>query len=210
MRYVLNVVTALGLIFCSMAYAENASTAAPAPKADKKIEEYVTLKTNKGTMVIKLYSEKAPLTVKNFLSYVDSGFYDGTIVHRIVPGFVIQGGGYDQKFQRKPTSRPIRNESDNQVKNLRGTLSMARTGNPHSATTQFFINIDDNPDLDWRPGKPGYAVFGEIVEGINVVDAIARLERGKYGGALREAPNEMVVIEQAHRSSKPKAKAKKQ
>lgn len=136
----------------------------------------VELRTNIGSIKLELYPDKAPKTVDNFLSYVRSGFYDGTIFHRVVPGFVIQGGGFTAEMLRKDTEPPIENEADNGVRNLRGTICMARTNDPHSATSQFFINLKDNPPLDFRDRSMsgwGYAVFGEVIEGLDVVDSIA-------------------------------------
>lgn len=208
--YLKIVCTVCAFLISAASFAAQAPVSTAQPPAAQEIEDYVTFETNLGPVVIKLYAKKSPKTVRNFLKYVDSGFYDGTIIHRVVPGFVVQGGGYDSKFERKATSMPIRNESENKVKNLRGTLSMARTNNPHSATTQFFINLNDNPDLDWRAGREGYAVFGEVVKGMDIVDKIEALPRGKYRGPLAEAPNETVVIERGYRSQAPQsASAKK-
>lgn len=167
----------------------------------KQEDVLVEMKTNLGSMVIKLYPEQAPATVKNFLDYVDRGFYDGVIFHRVVPNFVVQAGGFDKQFQRKATARSIINESNNGLKNLRGTLSMARTNAPNSATSQFFINLVDNASLDYRPGSPGYAVFGEVIKGIQAIDSMALLEQGKHRGQFQNAPNETVMIESAQRMS---------
>ncbi len=135
----------------------------------------VKLETAKGDIVIELDRKAAPITVVNFVKYVDEGFYDGTIFHRVMPGFMIQGGGLLPDMSEKPTRAPIKNEASNGLKNTRGTIAMARTGMPHSATSQFFINHGDNAMLDYRPlGSPnGYAVFGKVVKGMDVVDAIA-------------------------------------
>ncbi len=135
----------------------------------------VRLETAKGDIVIELDRKAAPITVANFVQYVDEGFYDGTIFHRVIPGFMIQGGGLRPDMSEKPTRAPIKNEAANGLKNTRGTIAMARTGMPHSATSQFFINHGDNAMLDYRPlGSPnGYAVFGKVVKGMSVVDAIA-------------------------------------
>lgn len=159
----------------------------------------VVFQTTLGDLKIVLAPDKAPVTVENFLHYVDSGFYNGVIFHRIVPGFVVQGGGFDQEYQQKPAQAPIANESHNGLQNLRGTLSMARTGDPHSATSQFFINLRNNPQLDGRPGKPGYAVFGRLVEGSEVIDAMAEQPQGNHTGVFMNAPNTPVVIERAYR-----------
>jgi peptidyl-prolyl cis-trans isomerase B (cyclophilin B) len=151
--------------------------------------------------LIELYPEKAPLTVKNFLSYVDNGFYDGTIFHRVIPNFMIQGGGFSAEIKRKSAEPPIQNEADNGLKNDRGTVAMARTQDPHSATAQFFINTSDNEFLNHR-GKSGqnwgYAVFGKVVKGMDVVDAISGAKT-KNSGVMRDVPVETVFIETARR-----------
>jgi cyclophilin family peptidyl-prolyl cis-trans isomerase len=131
------------------------------------------LQTNKGDIYIELYEEKAPKTVQNFLRYVNEGFYDGTVFHRVIEGFMIQGGGFTPNMLRKKTYPPIENEASNGLKNLRGTVAMARTNDPNSATSQFFINHADNPSLDYAAGNPGYAVFGKVIDGMSVVDEIA-------------------------------------
>ncbi len=138
----------------------------------------VLMKTTDGDIVIELYAEKSPVTVENFLSYVDAGYYDGTVFHRVISNFMIQGGGFTTEMKEKPTRDPIVNESSNKLHNTRGTLAMARTSDPNSATAQFFINQRSNLRLDWTPGNEGYAVFGEVVEGMQVVDIIALTETG--------------------------------
>jgi peptidyl-prolyl cis-trans isomerase A (cyclophilin A)/peptidyl-prolyl cis-trans isomerase B (cyclophilin B) len=138
----------------------------------------VLMKTTDGDIVIELYAEKSPVTVANFLSYVDAGYYDGTVFHRVISNFMIQGGGFTTEMKEKPTRDPIVNESSNKLHNTRGTLAMARTSDPNSATAQFFINQRSNLRLDWTPGNEGYAVFGEVVEGMQVVDIIALTETG--------------------------------
>ena len=133
----------------------------------------VKLQTSLGDVVIKLNAANAPVSVENFLSYVKAGHYDGTIFHRVIPGFMAQGGGFTEKWAQKPTKAPIKNEADNGLKNTRGTIAMARTSDPQSATAQFFINYADNAFLDYKSATPqgwGYAVFGEVVEGQEVVD----------------------------------------
>ena len=158
----------------------------------------VVLETTLGTIQVELYPEQAPLTVENFLEYVDAGFYDGTIFHRVIPGFVLQGGGFAADMTRKPTRPPIKNEADNGLKNARGTLSMARTSEVDSATSQFFVNVVDNAFLDHGERDFGYAVFARVVEGMDVVDQIAAVEtttRGSY----QDVPVEPVVIESARR-----------
>lgn len=157
----------------------------------------VRLQTNQGVVVLELYPEKAPKTVANFLAYVQSGFYDGTIFHRVVPGFVVQGGGFDPSFRQKPTKAPVENEATNKLSNLRGTVAMARTAEVHSATSQFFINLQDNTFLDHRDTSPrgfGYCVFGRVVEGMEVVDAIAAIPTGPGGPFPAEVPQKPVVI----------------
>jgi cyclophilin family peptidyl-prolyl cis-trans isomerase len=138
----------------------------------------VLMKTTDGDIVIELYAEKSPVTVANFLSYVDAGYYDGTVFHRVISNFMIQGGGFTTEMKEKPTRDPIVNESSNKLHNTRGTLAMARTSDPNSATAQFFINQRSNLRLDWTPGNEGYAVFGEVVDGMQVVDIIALTETG--------------------------------
>jgi cyclophilin family peptidyl-prolyl cis-trans isomerase len=161
------------------------------------------METSAGTIRIELFPQQAPITTQNFLAYVDSGFYDGTIFHRVIPGFVVQGGGFTRDMERKATNRPaIQNESTNGLKNLRGTLSMARTNAAHSATSQFFINLVDNPALDpgGRPGATwGYAVFGKVIDGMDVVDAIAAQPTTTVDG-MADVPVEPVVIEKAYRA----------
>jgi len=133
----------------------------------------VQMQTSAGNLEIELFDEQAPKTVANFLHYAQQGYYEGTIFHRVIPGFMIQGGGFTQDMQKKPTDAPIENESGNGLSNNAGTLSMARTNDPNSATTQFFINSVDNPRLDARGNQPGYAVFGRVVKGMDVVNEIS-------------------------------------
>ncbi|ROR32710.1 peptidylprolyl isomerase [Inmirania thermothiophila] len=168
----------------------------------------VALETTLGRIVVELDPERAPRTVANFLRYVDEGFYDGTVFHRVVPGFVIQGGGFTPDLRLKRPHSPIPNEADNGLSNRRGTLAMARTADPHSANSQFFINLVDNPFLDHRDRTPrgwGYAVFGRVVEGIDVVDRIGRVDTGPAGPFPRDVPRTPVVIERAYRVEEPAA-----
>ena len=158
----------------------------------------VRFETSHGPFIVELYDEDAPQTVENFLRYVDQGFFAGTIFHRIVPGFVIQGGGLTADFVQKKTHPPVRNEAANGVRNERGTLSMARTDDVHSATSQFFVNLADNDFLDHRPGQYGYAVFGRIAEGMDVIDRIAAVGTGRRKG-YTDAPLEDVLITQVTR-----------
>ncbi len=159
----------------------------------------VKFSTNKGDMLIELYCDKAPITTENFIQYVKDGFYDGTIFHRVIPGFVIQGGGFEPGMNQKATRDNIQNEADNGVKNSRATLSMARTPDPHSASSQFFVNLKDNDFLDFT-GKNqqgwGYAVFAEVVEGMEVVDAIAAVATGNVSGH-QDVPIEDVIVTSA-------------
>jgi len=178
----------------------NAETAKPeAAPAAKKNTVQVVFQTTLGEVHLELFENKAPVTVKNFLQYVDSGFYNGVIFHRVVPGFVAQGGGFDRSYQQKPTLAPIINESDNGERNSRGTIAMARTTDVNSATAQFFINLRDNFQLDASPSQLGYAVFGRVVKGMDVVDSMAEQPQGKHSGVFVNAPNEPIVIDRAYR-----------
>ena len=161
----------------------------------------VVLETSKGKIVIELYLQKAPETVVNFLDYVDAKFYDGTIFHRVIPNFMIQGGGFTSDMKRKPGKGPIKNEADRGLKNDRGTIAMARTGDPHSATAQFFINSANNDFLDHKNKTQqgwGYAAFGKVIEGMDVIDAISAVKTTKRG-SFRDVPVEEVVIKSAGR-----------
>ncbi len=169
-----------------------------APSFGQDTPPRVALETSHGTIVLELNPEKAPITVENFLDYVDRGWYDGTIFHRVIDGFMIQGGGFTSDLQRKITRPEIENESKNGLSNKRGTISMARTGDPHSATAQFFINSVDNEGLDGKANSWGYAVFGEVVEGMDVVDAISKVETGMRNG-MGDVPDETVAIKSAKR-----------
>jgi cyclophilin family peptidyl-prolyl cis-trans isomerase len=157
----------------------------------------VVMDTSLGKIKIELYPKKAPITVKNFLRYVDEKHYDGTIFHRVVPGFVIQGGGLLPNGREKPTHEPIKNEAGNGLSNQRGTIAMARTDEPDSATAQFYINLKNNTFLDRAEEKAGYAVFGRVIEGMDVVDKIASVETGV--GARESRPVEDVVIKSVRR-----------
>jgi len=159
----------------------------------------VKLHTNHGTITIELDSEKAPETVENFLAYVTAGHYDNTIFHRVIKGFMIQGGGFEPGMVQKPTREPIKNEADNGLKNVTGTVAMARTQDPHSATAQFFINVADNDFLDFRSADTqgwGYCVFGRVTEGMDAVNAIRSVKTGS-SGFHQDVPVEDVVIERA-------------
>ena len=162
-------------------------------------QQKVLLKTSKGEITLQLDADKAPLSVANFLAYVDSGFYNGTIFHRVIEGFMIQGGGLTADMEKKETREPVQNEAKNGLKNLRGTIAMARTSEPHSATAQFFINHSDNANLDYPSFDGwGYAVFGKVVEGMEVVDAIAGASTG-VRGMRRDVPRETITIESVSR-----------
>ena len=153
----------------------------------------VIMETNLGTIELEMLDDKAPISTKNFLDYVDSGFYDGTIMHRVIPGFMIQGGGFNAEMKEKDTNPPITNEADNGCKNLRGTLSMARTQEKDSATSQFFINLVDNAFLDHGERDFGYAVFAKVVAGMDVVDKFAAVPTGNKG-FHQDVPVEPVSI----------------
>lgn len=158
----------------------------------------VAVQTNAGTIVLELDSERAPTSVENFLGYVNSDFYNDTLFHRVIDGFMIQGGGFSPKYMRKRTQSPIRNEANNGLKNKAYTIAMARTNSPHSATSQFFINTVDNPNLDHTEptGRGwGYAVFGRVIDGFDVVDNIGTVETGSAGPFPRDVPKEAVIIE---------------
>ena len=168
--------------------------------AEEKNPE-VLLETTSGDILLELYPDKAPETVANFLKYVDDGFYDNTIFHRVIPNFMIQGGGMTAKLQEKETREPIKNEADNGLKNERGTIAMARTMEPHSASAQFFINHKDNDFLNYRAATQdgwGYAVFGKVIDGMDVVDKVAKIKT-KSQGVHDDVPVDMVLITKASR-----------
>jgi len=169
----------------------------------------VVMETSMGTVEMELYEEKAPISVRNFLSYVDAGHYDGTVFHRVIKGFMVQGGGFDQQYKQKPVNAPIRNEADNGLKNEEGTLAMARTMVVDSATAQFFINARTNPHLDHRSNDPrgfGYAVFGKVTKGMEVVKAIEGVKTGACGPIRSDCPAEAVVIKSIKRKEPPAKK----
>ena len=173
-----------------------------APKAEAKKDPIVVLETNKGKIVIKFYADAAPISVKNMLAYVDAGFYNGTVFHRVIPGFMIQGGGFTVDLQQKETRAPIKNEATNGKRNKRGTVAMARTGVVDSATSQFFINVVDNAFLDHRgkdPTEYGYAVVGEVMEGMDVVDTIAKVSTETLPTGMQNVPTQPVIILKAFR-----------
>jgi peptidyl-prolyl cis-trans isomerase B (cyclophilin B) len=156
------------------------------------------LHTNYGAITLKLDADKAPKTAANFAQYVKDGFYDGTIFHRVIPNFMVQGGGFTPEMEQKPTREPIQNEADNGLTNATGTVAMARTSDPHSASAQFFINVADNTFLDKARSQDGwgYAVFGEVIDGMDVVNKIKGVPTGS-AGFHRDVPTESVVIENA-------------
>lgn len=203
-------ITAL-LATASFAFAQQdaapaAKPAQAAPTAPAAVAmEYCVFRTTKGDIVIELDRAKAPVSVENFVGYIKDGFYDGTVFHRVIPNFVIQGGGFDTKSVQKPTKAPIANEWRNGLKNARGTLSMARTNNPNSATSQFFVSLKDNTNLD-QPisGGAGYAVFGRVIAGMEVVDAIAAVKRGTRNG-MSDWPVADIVTTKAEMITKSEA-----
>jgi len=158
----------------------------------------ITITTSHGDITIELFTDEAPISVENFLAYVDAGHFDGTIFHRVIPNFMIQGGGFDVDMNQKSTRDPIKNEADNGLKNERGTLAMARTSDVNSATSQFFINLNDNAFLDNGERDFGYAVFARVTEGMDIVDKIAAVATGNSGGHS-DVPVEAVVVEKAEK-----------
>ena len=188
----LAVVASLGFV------AGNAGGAEPAKEGVSAKNPAVVFSTSLGDITVELFVDQAPITVKNILDYVDAGFYDGTVFHRVIPGFVIQGGGMTPALEQKKTRAPIKNEADNGLKNKRGTLSMARTDEVNSATSQFFINLRDNASLDQGARGFGYAVFGKVTAGMDVVDKIAAVRTGSQGGH-RDVPVEPVVVRSVKR-----------
>lgn len=181
---------ALGLCAMFTVVPQGAGAAADQPR--------VRMQTNMGDIVIELDRAKAPKSVENFLRYVNEGHYDGTIFHRVIPNFMVQGGGYNADFTQKSTHQPIENEANNGLVNKRGTIAMARTNDPHSATAQFFINVVDNDFLNFTAPNPrgwGYTVFGTVVEGMDVADKIAKVATGSAGPFPSDAPRQKVIIE---------------
>lgn len=188
----------LAAILCCLFLLAGPVRSEPAGNKMKGEKLMVVFSTTLGDITIELYADKAPVTVKNFLAYVDAGFYDNITFHRIVPGFVIQGGGLTENMESKSTRSPIKNEADNGLKNQRGTLSMARTQDINSATSQFFINLKDNAVLDHGARDFGYAVFAKVIEGMDVVDKIAAVPTGNRG-MYQNVPVEPIVIQSARR-----------
>jgi cyclophilin family peptidyl-prolyl cis-trans isomerase len=183
--YIIKLFTALSLLLSATAYADYPQ---------------VEIKTSSGNIVLELYPDKAPKTVNNFLRYVKDGHYKGTVFHRVIPGFMIQGGGFDKTLKQKPTRQPIENEAANGLKNEAGTIAMARTSDPHSASAQFFINVANNTFLNHTSPTPqghGYTVFGKVISGVEVVNKIAATPTGPGGPFPGDVPKETVVIEEA-------------
>ena len=189
---------ALGVLLATSAACAFAG-APPAPVSlnPPPVKPEVKFVTTEGDFIVQLDPRRAPLTVKNFLEYVRSGFYNGTIFHRVVPGFVIQGGGFTDTYKEKKTRKPIPNESGNGLSNLRGTIAMARETAPHTATSQFYINLADNTKLDPQPNRWGYAVFGKVISGMKTIDNIASVPTGPAGPFKQDAPQIPVVIQKA-------------
>lgn len=173
-----------------------ATTPATAATEATTAKPRVSFETTKGTFVLELDPAKAPKTVANFLAYAESGFYEGTIFHRVIPRFMVQGGGFTADMSQKPTQAKVENEANNGLKNLRGTVAMARTNDPHSATAQFFVNVVDNPPLDHTAKTAagwGYTVFGQVISGMEVVDAIVAVPRGSRG-PFQDVPKDPITI----------------
>ncbi len=189
--------------YAALTFAQSPATNATQIVKEKKMSDKVTvvMETTLGNIEIELNAAKAPITVENFLSYVDAKFYDGTIFHRVIPNFMVQGGGFTADMEQKPTKAPIKNEANNGLKNSRGTIAMARTMIVDSATAQFFINTVDNNFLNFSAPNPrgyGYAVFGEVVEGMDVVDQISATKTGFKAG-MQDVPTTPIVIKTIRR-----------
>jgi cyclophilin family peptidyl-prolyl cis-trans isomerase len=188
----------IGMLLPTILFASGVAYTAENPK--------VKIHTNVGDIILELYPDKAPKSVANFLQYVEEDFYTDTVFHRVIDGFMIQGGGFSPHFERKTPRAPIINEADNGLKNTRGTVAMARTSDPHSATAQFFINVVDNPFLDHTDKTPrgwGYTVFGHVIQGIDVVDAIRTTPTGSGGPFPRDVPKSPIIILSATYINKP-------
>jgi cyclophilin family peptidyl-prolyl cis-trans isomerase len=179
------------LLLCALTVAAMTTVTVAQSKYDTT---KVVIATNLGDITVLLYEKESPISVKNFLAYADTGFYGGLIFHRVIPGFMVQGGGFTKNMmKRQPVFPPIKNESDNRMKNDRGTLAMARTQDPHSASSQFFINVVDNSSLDMSSQGWGYAVFGKVIEGMEIVDKIAGTKTQTVGG-FKDVPVEPIII----------------
>jgi peptidyl-prolyl cis-trans isomerase A (cyclophilin A) len=185
------------ILLAGLSAAALALSALPSMAQQTQKAERVQFVTSQGKFTVEVYPDAAPKTVANFMEYVKSGFYSGTIFHRVINGFMVQGGGYDRDMKEKPTRAPIPLEAQNGLKNKAGTVAMARTANPNSATAQFFVNVVDNSNLDYpQPDGNGYAVFGKVVEGMDTIDKIKGLPTTAYG-PMRNVPATPVVIESA-------------
>ncbi len=202
LRFLLPLAALLGGMAFSVSAADAPAKEAAKPVASESVSAAprVALETSLGTIVLELDPKAAPKSVENFLQYVRDKHYDGTIFHRVIPGFMVQGGGFDANFTQKSSRAAVENEAANGLKNTRGTIAMARTNAPHSATAQFFINTVDNAFLDYKAPTPqgyGYAVFGKVVEGMDVVDKIEKTPTGSGGPFRSDVPRETVLIKQA-------------
>lgn len=182
-------------LFTGHAYAQDNSVAQTEASKPTKANPKVRFETNVGSFTVELFADKAPITVKNFLAYVDSGFYKGTIFHRAIKNFMVQGGGFTKEMSKKKTRKPIKNEASKELSNVRGTIAMARLSAPDTATSQFFINVQDNPNLDYRKWNPGYTVFGKVSSEVEmaILDNIAYSETGNIG-IYRDVPVNPVEI----------------
>jgi cyclophilin family peptidyl-prolyl cis-trans isomerase len=176
-------------------------TMAPAalPQQELPAHPYVKFETTEGDILLELDGRRAPVTVANFLGLVESGYFDNTIFHRVIPNFMIQGGGFTPALEPKEPEDLLLNESGNGLRNMRGTIAMARREHPHSANAQFFINVKDNKSLDPQPDRWGYAVFGNVVEGIEIVDKISKVRTGPQGPFAQDVPNVAIVLKKAYR-----------
>lgn len=190
------------LICCALLLAP--LTLAPVALAQQSAQTnpQVLIKTSEGEITLRLFQDKSPLTVANFLAYVDAGFYNGTVFHRVIPDFMIQGGGFLPDMTEKTTQAPVANESKNRLHNNRGTVAMARTNDPDSATAQFFINQRNNLQLDWAPGRDGYTVFGEVILGMDIVDFIATAPTGTVA-SFADVPLQPILIKEIVRTGAP-------
>ncbi|MGH8428432.1 MAG: peptidylprolyl isomerase [Gammaproteobacteria bacterium] len=192
MHVKLHFLALLALVAASPALAATSASASVSAQTAPRVQ----IETSMGNIVVQLDPAHAPITVKNFLGYVRSGFYAGTIFHRVIPGFMIQGGGYTATYQEKPTRAPIKDEANNGLPNTRGTIAMARQQAPDTAKSQFYINLVDNASLDYAsPTQPGYAVFGHVISGMDVVDKIAQVPTGPAGPFMQDAPQAPVIIQ---------------
>ena len=193
----------MGLIWATLSYPGWASDAKPEAPPPQAAPVRVQVVTSEGNFTIELNAERAPLTVASFLKYLDSGQYTRTVIHREIPNFVIQGGGYTPDYKLKPAATKTFNESGNGLSNVRGTVGLARGPEPHSGDCQFYVNLNDNSALDPSPARWGYAVFGKVVAGMGVVDQIATVPTGAKGPFKEDAPLKPVIIERIERVSNP-------